>query len=132
MGRIDEKYRYNITPIARETSIIKGEKYRFTVLTEGLIRIEFSEEGIFEDRATQTVINREFSEVDFNVKEDAEKVVIDTNQIKLTYYKNEKPKTLATRKNDKLDGAVKEFNTKGELTSVTTYVQGNQINSVKF
>ena len=34
------------------------DKARFTVLTENLIRIEYSETGIFEDQQTQIVHNR--------------------------------------------------------------------------
>ena len=50
-------------------SIVQGEKYRISVLTESLLRLEYSEDGIFEDRATQTVVNRNFPEVSFEVKE---------------------------------------------------------------
>ena len=89
MSRIDEKYRYKITPAANSKMIVKGEKYRFTILSDGLIRMEYSEQGIFEDRATQTVINRDFPCVNFELCEDYEKIVITTKQMKLTYYKNE-------------------------------------------
>ena len=37
---------------ALDEQIIKGEKYRFTVLSDILIRMEYSETGIFEDRPT--------------------------------------------------------------------------------
>ncbi len=49
-----------------------------------------------------------------------------------SYYENERPKVLATRKNDKLDGAAKHFNEKGELTEVVIYRNGEEINRVKF
>lgn len=50
-----------VRPAADSRNIIQGENYRITMLTEGLVRLEYSEDGIFEDRATQTVINRDFS-----------------------------------------------------------------------
>ena len=56
-------------PAADSRNIIQGENYRITMLTEGLVRLEYSEDGIFEDRATQTVINRDFPAVDYQVKD---------------------------------------------------------------
>ncbi len=87
MNRINEKYKYETTPIAKKSSIIQGEKYRFTILESGLIRIEWNEKGIFEDRATQTVINRDFPEVKFEVKETDERIEIITDKLVLFYYK---------------------------------------------
>lgn len=40
--------------------IVQGEKYRFSVLTPFMMRMEYSETGVFEDLQTQTVLNREF------------------------------------------------------------------------
>ena len=48
-------------PACRERAIIQGPNCRFTVLTSSLIRMEYSENGSFEDRATQIVMNREFT-----------------------------------------------------------------------
>ncbi|GEN94089.1 glycoside hydrolase family 31 protein [Pediococcus ethanolidurans] len=48
-------------------SIIKGTNYRFTVLTERLIRLEYSDNGQFEDRTTQVVQNRDFKKPEFQV-----------------------------------------------------------------
>ena len=39
--------------------VLAGEHARFTVLTPQLIRMEGSEDGIFEDRASLTFINRQ-------------------------------------------------------------------------
>lgn len=85
--RIDPRYNYKTTPVAFEHSVVMGDKYRFTVLTSKLIRIEFSENGNFEDRATQTVVNREFDKVDFSVEESDTSLVITTEHIKLSYQK---------------------------------------------
>ncbi len=43
-----------------QKGIVKGENYRITVLTPSLLRLEYSSEGYFEDRATQAVVNRDF------------------------------------------------------------------------
>ena len=63
------KYRIKTSPIAKKEAIIKGDKYRFTILTSRMVRIEYSENGIFEDRATQIVYNRDFDVPEFTVTE---------------------------------------------------------------
>lgn len=87
--QISTKYCYETTPVADKKAMVVGEKYRFTVLTSRLIRIEYSESGYFEDRATQTVINRKFAPVDFKVEKDDKFIKIITDDICLTYlYEN--------------------------------------------
>ena len=68
MGRIDSKYIYKTTPQCRPEAVVAGDKYRFTVLTDRLIRMEYSESGVFEDRATHTVINRELAVPELRVQ----------------------------------------------------------------
>lgn len=70
-------------------AIIKGENYRFTVLTPELIRMEYQADGIFEDGATQRVINRNFEVPQYQVKESAERLDIFTESLHLVYYKGE-------------------------------------------
>lgn len=67
----------------------KGDKYRITILADRLIRLEYQEDGLFEDRATQTVLNRVFGDVPFDIKESVDSVVIDTGRLVLTYDKKE-------------------------------------------
>ena len=86
MQTIKEKYKMSVTPLAKKEAIIQGEKYRFTVLTDRLIRIEYNENGVFEDRATQVVVNRSFDVPEFEVKRDEEKIEIVTRHMLLTYY----------------------------------------------
>jgi antitoxin component YwqK of YwqJK toxin-antitoxin module len=49
-----------------------------------------------------------------------------------SYYLNGKPKVLAFCKNGKLEGTAKEFDKKGELTSLISYKNGEEINRVTF
>ena len=70
-------------------NVVQGEKYRFTVLTPYLIRMEYSEEGYFEDRKTQVVINRAFPEVSFRTIKKADSIEIITDKLHLIY--DEKP-----------------------------------------
>jgi len=64
---------------ANENTVFKGKHYRITVLTERLLRLEYSKDGIFEDRPTELVLNRLFSEPRFQVKEDDKYLEITTN-----------------------------------------------------
>ncbi|VDG22850.1 glycoside hydrolase family 31 protein [Lactiplantibacillus mudanjiangensis] len=48
-------------------NVIQDQHVRFTVLTEKLLRIEYSETGVFEDRLTQAVQNRDFPKPDLTV-----------------------------------------------------------------
>lgn len=79
----------NSNPVAHKDNIIMGEKYRITVLTDCLLRFEYSEEGSFEDRATQTVLNRDFSSVAYTCSDNEQALVITTKKLMVTY--NKKP-----------------------------------------
>lgn len=76
-------------PISRRENVIQGKKYRITMLTEGLVRLEYSEEGNFEDRPTQTVLNRDFPSCTYTVKETEEEIQVFTKRIHLIYNKKE-------------------------------------------
>ncbi|MBQ2873636.1 MAG: DUF4968 domain-containing protein [Bacilli bacterium] len=74
-------------PLANEKNIIPGKNYRITVLTESLFRLEYSEEGVFNDEPTQTVLNRDFKEVPYKLKEEEDYLEIITSNAKLYYNK---------------------------------------------
>ncbi|MBQ8415330.1 MAG: DUF5110 domain-containing protein, partial [Clostridia bacterium] len=84
----DMKLRQWYEPLAKSSSVVKGKNYRFTVLTDALIRMEYDQEGIFEDRATQLALNRDFPTVEFSVLETEQRLTITTPTIRLTYYKD--------------------------------------------
>jgi len=73
---------------SKKDVMIVGEKYRFTVLSERMIRLEYSENGIFEDRPTQLVLFRDFERPFFNVHESSSTLEIKTKYFTLTYSKN--------------------------------------------
>ena len=70
--------------------VFQGKNYRITILTERLLRIEYSEEGIFEDRPTELVWNRKFNKPEFKVNEDDYLLEIITSSFKLHYVKGKK------------------------------------------
>ena len=74
--------------LADPKSILKGKKYRFSILTPRLIRIEYNENGIFEDRATSLVINRKFQGTQFDLKFDETTITITTEYLSLKYLKD--------------------------------------------
>ena len=71
-----------------DESIIKGKKFRITVLTSRLIRLEYNEEGKFEDRPTELVWFRNLETPKFEIKEDTTFMELTTDFLKLTYNKN--------------------------------------------
>ena len=47
-----------INPVARTESVVRSGNMRFTILTSRMIRIEQSNNGNFENRATMAIVNR--------------------------------------------------------------------------
>ena len=80
-----EQYKLETHPKSNPKAIIQGDKYRITILTNALVRLEYSESGIFEDRPTQTVLNRDFPVPEFTVKELEEELIIYTSDFQLHY-----------------------------------------------
>ena len=71
MYNLGEYFKIDCTKAkANDAAVIKGAKFRITVLTERLIRLEYNENGIFEDLPTQVAWNRSFNVPDFNSKND--------------------------------------------------------------
>lgn len=74
--------------ISKKECMIVGKKYRFTILTDRLVRLEYSENGIFEDRASQNIINRNFERPIFVVNESDTLLQISAKYFVLSYVKN--------------------------------------------
>ena len=82
-------------PKADDNAIVKSGNARFTVLTPEMIRIEYSDKGVFEDRATFVVQNRKMDVVpSFTKSEDNDFVYITTDKLTLKYRKNTDPRTI--------------------------------------
>lgn len=89
---------YETNPAADSNAIVRGDKYRFTILTSRLIRIEYDENGIFEDRTTQTVINRLFPVPKFTVNDGGHSLRIITEHVEVRYTKEQfSPNSLTVR-----------------------------------
>ena len=70
-----KKFALEGNPVCRKEAVIAGDHYRITMLTTALIRFEYSEDGQFEDRATQMVCNRDFPVPEFKVSDGGEESV---------------------------------------------------------
>ena len=87
--------------ISDKESYIIGNKYRFTVLSPRLIRLEYSADGIFEDRPTALVINRFFPKVNYSITESETLIQIATEVFTLTYVKDKELKSSTLSSNIK-------------------------------
>ena len=76
--------------IANPAAVYKGKNYRITVLTERLVRIEYSKDGIFEDRPTELVLYRNFEVPKVTVEQDERFIEITSKYFRLTYLKEGK------------------------------------------
>ena len=82
-----KKYALELKPLAAAEAVVQGKDYRFTVLTECMIRMEYQSEGRFVDEATRTVICREFPVPAFRVMEKEDSLEIVTDKLHLYYDK---------------------------------------------
>ncbi|MBO5032505.1 MAG: DUF5110 domain-containing protein [Lachnospiraceae bacterium] len=82
-----EYYQIQTKPVCRKENIVEGASYRISILTAGLIRLEYAEHGIFEDRPTQIVWNRDLGACDFQVSDKEDFLEIITDRIHLYYNK---------------------------------------------
>ena len=68
-----------------KNAIVQGKNYRFTVLTPSMIRMEYSEKGVFVDKKTQMVVNRTFDVPEYTVNEKNGELIIETDKARLVY-----------------------------------------------
>ena len=85
MTSLPARLRLPTSPLAHPDSQVVGKNYRITVLTERLVRFEYSPTGTFEDRASQVVINREFPTPTFSLTRSGDAVQIITSSFQLNY-----------------------------------------------
>jgi len=78
--------KYN--PVANPEAIVISDNVRFTVLTPGLIRMEWSEDGVFEDQASLVFVNRNLPVPEFRKQEKDGWIKIETEKYKLKYKLN--------------------------------------------
>ncbi len=82
---MDLSYHCEGNPAASKGQMITGDHYRFTVLTDCMIRCEYSVSGEFVDERTQMVMNRRLDDAWFEVRESEEELQIETKLLCLIY-----------------------------------------------
>ena len=83
------RFIFETRPLALTQNMVSGSKYRFTILTPSLIRMEYSKQGVFEDRASQSVFFRDFPENKFSTECSEGLLKIETENLIVTYKENE-------------------------------------------
>jgi hypothetical protein len=68
MNPIQEKFQIETNPVALPEALVQVEQARFTILTPRLIRMEYSPDNIFEDRASQAFWHRRQPVPQFQVR----------------------------------------------------------------
>ena len=70
-------------------AVVLGPNYRFSVISERIVRIEFSPEGNFLDKPTQLIRRRNIGLADFSVRQDNNFLEISTKYFNLSYIKGQ-------------------------------------------
>lgn len=91
MYNLGEYFKFDLSKSqANPECIFKGNKYRITILTERLVRLEYNQNGVFEDYPTELVWYRNFSKPEFKIEETNKLLKITTKYFELSYLKGKK------------------------------------------
>ena len=85
MAVLHSHLRLPTSPVARPEAVVQGDRWRITVLTPGLVRLEWSDDGVFEDRASTFAIRRDLPVPEFQVVDGENALEIATNRLRLVY-----------------------------------------------
>ena len=72
-------------PQASDEAVVIVGNARFTVLTDRLVRMEWSEDGVFEDRASLAIVNRRLPVPSFKTVRSDGMLTLKTDALVLTY-----------------------------------------------
>lgn len=83
-----DRFLRGLNPGMDPAATLRGEHWRIGIITESLIRLEWSDSGEFEDHATLTAVDRSFApagSVSFSSGERDGMLVVETPALRLTY-----------------------------------------------
>jgi alpha-glucosidase (family GH31 glycosyl hydrolase) len=83
--RLDARLRLDTSPLAHADAVVQGDRWRITVLTAGLVRLEWADDGVFEDRASTFAIHRDLRVPRFDVIDGEAALEIVTDRLRLVY-----------------------------------------------
>ncbi|MFW6313181.1 MAG: TIM-barrel domain-containing protein, partial [Spirochaetota bacterium] len=92
----------NARPRARSEASVTSGPLRVTVLTSQLLRIEYSPDGVFEDRCTPAFSNRDLPKPDFETRLRDGALEIETEHLRFEYSGDGRPFTSRTLRCDVL------------------------------
>ncbi|MET0864118.1 MAG: TIM-barrel domain-containing protein [Nakamurella sp.] len=82
---MDSRYHIATRPVADPAAVVRGDRFRITVLTQGLLRLEWADDGVFEDRASAFALFRDLPVPDFRLIDTEHAVQILTDRLHLVY-----------------------------------------------
>jgi alpha-glucosidase (family GH31 glycosyl hydrolase) len=82
-----DKYSLPSDPVGEASSMVKGPQYRFTLINDVVLRYEWAEDGVFEDRPSTFAINRRFPSPEFTTNDTGDYLEIRTSTFHVTYNK---------------------------------------------
>lgn len=86
MYNLGDQFKFDLDKaLTNPNCIIKGDKYRFSILTKSLIRLEYSPLGKFNDLPTLNIWYRNFDKPEFNAYESGNQLIIKTDYFNLVY-----------------------------------------------
>ena len=71
-------------PGMNPAAVIQGDRWRIGIITESLVRLEWQDNGKFEDHATQMIVNRDWLSDDANGADGANRADSTSNPPKFT------------------------------------------------
>ena len=88
MYDLGEQFKIDLTKSKTPNAFVfKGKKYRISILSDSLIRFEYSETGSFNDYPTFFASNRSFGKPKFTVNEDNQILIIRNDRFVIEYHK---------------------------------------------
>lgn len=86
---LPDHLRLECDPAAHPDNVVAGEQWRITLIADGLVRLEWSPSGAFEDRASQFALRRTLDPdapvVDHIVRESTGSIELITDRLHLSY-----------------------------------------------
>lgn len=83
------RYAFTTSPVADPAAVISGDQWRITVITDGIVRLEWSANGQFEDRASTLALHRHQPVPEFQIVDSDEVLELFTSRLHLTYNRKE-------------------------------------------
>lgn len=84
----------SLTAAAQNANVVyQDSNVRFTLVTDGTVRMEYAPDGKFLDNKSFIAVNRSYPEVKYKKSETTKKVVISTDYLTLSYTKGSGPLT---------------------------------------